>query len=140
MIDVSKQEFEASFKKHFGVYNNGNCTNNSRRLLLFYAVECGLKSLIMKKEKAFMFSKLSQEAKSCKHNLKALLKLLDQEENYRNLKAIRTSHKKEEVTCGHYNEFWRYGVGCSEEDLKNGTEDLIEQELVKIAKWIEANI
>lgn len=134
MKDVSKQEFEKSFEKHYKNYKNIQPSNSSTRLLLFYAVECGLKSLIMSQEHVFLFSKLSEEEQNCKHDLKKLLKILGVEEKYK-LKAIKTN-RGESITCGHYNEFWRYGLQCAQKEIDENKEMQIEEELKKIAEWI----
>ena len=50
-INVTRKEFSESFREHYLLYRyivNSSISPKSRRLLLFYSVECGLKALIMK--------------------------------------------------------------------------------------------
>lgn len=50
-INITRSEFQRSFKNHYGMYKNTgtDMPYHSRLLMLFYSVECGLKSLILKK-------------------------------------------------------------------------------------------
>lgn len=47
-LNVTRREFQDSYRRHYKLYQNTNVSDKSRRLVLFYSVECGLKSLIMK--------------------------------------------------------------------------------------------
>lgn len=51
-LNVTRREFQNSFRSHYSYYKQSGsyCSGNekTRRLILFYAVECGLKCLIMK--------------------------------------------------------------------------------------------
>lgn len=44
-INVTRREFQDSYHRHYKMYKETTGNEKSRRLLLFYSVECGLKSL-----------------------------------------------------------------------------------------------
>lgn len=136
MKDVTIQQFEKSFSRHYATYKTITPANHSAYVLLFYAVECGLKSLIMKEERVFLFSKLSEDAKQCKHDVKKMLKILGIEASY-HLETIKTN-RDEVITSGHYNEYFRYGMECKSEELVK--ERIVIDELQKIADWIKTII
>ena len=47
-INVTRREFQDSYRRHFKMYKETAGNDKTRRLILFYSVECGLKSLLMK--------------------------------------------------------------------------------------------
>lgn len=49
-INITRMEFQRSFKNHYNMYKKAgvDMPYRSRLLMLFYSVECGLKSLILK--------------------------------------------------------------------------------------------
>ena len=49
-INITRSEFQRSFRNHYTMYQKSgtNMPYHSRLLILFYSVECGLKSLILK--------------------------------------------------------------------------------------------
>jgi hypothetical protein len=49
-IDVGCRELEKAFRKHIILFESGT-TSSSHFLLLFYAVECGLKSLYLRENR-----------------------------------------------------------------------------------------
>ncbi len=54
MIEAKKQELKKSFKVHYSKYKeklNDSTTNTtkSEKLILFYAIECGTKALLLEK-------------------------------------------------------------------------------------------
>ena len=49
MIPVTRREFRDGFKTHYNCYKGIQGYDKSRRLLLFYSVECGLKCLLLKR-------------------------------------------------------------------------------------------
>lgn len=47
-INVTRREFQDSYRRHYKMYRETVGNDKSRKLILFYSVECGLKSLLMK--------------------------------------------------------------------------------------------
>lgn len=68
MIDVGPDELKNSFYVHSEAAKNGN--SSSHFLLLFYAVECGLKARILRENDLKKISERKKELKD--HNLPAL--------------------------------------------------------------------
>lgn len=50
-INITRSEFQRSFKNHYTVYKETgtDIPYRSRLLMLFYSVECGLKGFILKR-------------------------------------------------------------------------------------------
>lgn len=136
MIDVSKEEFMRGFHKHYSMYQESNQSKDSKCLILFYAVECGLKGILMYRRNIHMYSKLNEEDK-CGHDIKKLLKKIGIESRY-SLSNFRTKHG-DRVGTKQYHEVWRYGVDISKEDKNNQIDEQIEKELHNIAIWISEN-
>ena len=83
-INVTRREFLESYRNHYKLYCNTTTTESrkTRRLILFYAVECGLKSLIMKQTGNNTFQQLEQYCqtnpgkKLAGHDIRAMIKLI----------------------------------------------------------------
>jgi hypothetical protein len=116
---------------------------NAHRLLLFYAVECGLKAILMRRcEKTR--TDLCPDIYECQHDVNKLLdrlkaggslKLPDQ----LSMKAIKGKNGNEErkFTPGDVNQMWRYGGCCTAKDIVD--QDL-ENKLLKIVNWIDGEL
>lgn len=52
-LQADQSYYKNAFKKHFHAYSNWQATGSdpSKRLILVYCVECGLKYEVMKKER-----------------------------------------------------------------------------------------
>ena len=139
MIPVTRREFRDGFKTHYNCYKGIQGYDKSRRLLLFYSVECGLKCLLLKRIQKNTYAELlacdgMDTLKDDGHNLKKLLKKLDAEDRFR-LKGIRT-RKKEQVSPKDFNQLWRYGV----ETLDYKEEEQAEETLKDIAGGLEEQL
>ena len=78
MIPVTRREFRDGFKTHYNCYKGIQGYDKSRRLLLFYSVECGLKCLLLKRVQKNTYAELlacdgMDTLKDDGHNLKKLL-------------------------------------------------------------------
>ena len=62
-LQADRQDYRNAYNKHWNAYLNWNNTGsvNSRRLLLTYSVECGLKCALMEKEKVYRVSDAQKE-------------------------------------------------------------------------------
>lgn len=80
MLDVSAEEFRSSRNRQEAAAE-GVGDSSARRLLLFYAVECGGKYQLLVNERKHLFSKLSDEDKGIGHDLLKLLKRIGLEKN-----------------------------------------------------------
>lgn len=140
MLNTTRNEFKKSFNAHFNLYveSEGTSSLNTRRLMIFYCVECGLKNLLLKQIGKNTYEDLQQYKDSIHkdvagHNLKELTKEIGIESAYP-LKSIKL--KKGSVQPRQYNELWRYGVTVeNEEDAQRE-----EKTLYDIALWIKQRI
>ncbi|GBC62771.1 hypothetical protein DENIS_3748 [Desulfonema ishimotonii] len=111
MIHVSRKEMEKSFKKHRHIWNSSKNKgpSYSHKMVLFYAVECGLKSLFMTKFRVVKTDRTGVTGKSVSdfgHNLNPLLKQL-------RLERYRLPQVKDEsgtqISPENVHQAWRYG-------------------------------
>ena len=136
-INITRSEFQLSWKNHYSLYKRTNSvvSPRTRRLLLFYSVECGLKSLIMKNigkntyEELRMYSE-EQGKHIHGHDLKAMMQEIGIEHKYP-LKRICLA-KEGQCAPERYNELWRYGAGVEDAEEEVKAEKILE----KVAEWI----
>ncbi len=134
-INVTRREFQDSYRRHYKMYKETIGNDKSRRLILFYSVECGLKSLLMKD---FGNNTYEEFVKCCGterkdltgHNITAMLKKLNPQNSYclRNIRLKRGGYAPPEK----FNELWRYGAASEDGE----EEEKAEKTLEKIAEWI----
>jgi len=137
-LNVTRNELQKSYKNHYTLYKYGENTVSpkARRLLLFYAVECGLKSLILKNlgkntyEELRMYSENNQ-IRIHGHDIKAMTREVGIDHIY-SLKKIRLMNQGGNVSPERFNELWRYGVTVEDEEGEKNVEITLED----IAKWI----
>lgn len=136
-LNVTRKEFQDSYRRHYKLYQSTHVSDKTRRLVLFYSVECGLKSLLMKEKGKNTY----EEFESCSdrsligHDIKAMLK----EVNPRNefvLKNISLDKGGGSVPPKKFNELWRYGATVADVE----EEEKAEKILVKIAEWIQSRL
>lgn len=79
-LRADQRDYKNAFKKHYHAYSNwqGTGSNLSRRLILAYCVECGLKYEVMKQECLIQTTDAQGEVKTAlgQHDLRKLLKCL----------------------------------------------------------------
>lgn len=131
MLDVSKEEFRRSRNRQEQAAIENKNDDSSRRMLLFYAVECGGKYQILKRENFKLFSALPSKYKGYKHDIRAILKEIGLEEKCSF--PIVTSAHGENISADRYQEMWRYGINCDDSKTQGA---LIEAELVKALKLL----
>lgn len=139
MIKVTRKEFEKGWTRARTVYSEiapGAQTNNAHRLLLFYAVENGLKALIMRLER---IRDGDADFEREQHNLN---RLLDRANANSKLRVARNVTIRNQVasmprncSTGEINQMWRYGC------LAERPSDVdIELTLKSVAQWIEEQL
>lgn len=139
MINVSRREFEKGWARAKSVYDGvaaGVQRNNAHRLMLFYAVENGLKALIMRLER---IRDGEADFSDEQHNLN---KLLDRVKATTALRLgrevrIRNDLSRSQRSCcvGDINQMWRYGCVADQPD-----DYQLEDKLKNIALWIEEQL
>ncbi len=84
MLIADKRDYRKGYKKHYELYKrlkSNNSDINSRRLLLVYSVECGLKYMLLDKwreenpRKIFESEDESKKRILKSHNLEKILKI-----------------------------------------------------------------
>ena len=140
-LNITRKEFSDSCRKHYSLYKAtmGTESANGRRLLLFYAAECGLKSCILGKIGKNTYLDLEKYCdengkKKYGHDIKQLTKDADMEHNC-NLKPIRLYDGKE-VQSRQFNELWRYGAKVADEKECEEAEETLR----KIVEWLVVRI
>ena len=119
--------------------------SNALRLLLFYAVECGLKAILMKRcgrrnRRTDYFPDIGE----AQHDINKLLDSLSANSRLRLPRRIQMSelldsgNNKEgrALMTGQLNQMWRYGgrsVGVV-------TDDILEKKLLLISEWIKREL
>ena len=137
-INITRNEFQRSFKNHYGMYKKADedVSRQSRLLILFYSVECGLKSYILKEigKNTYEDLKMYYQNKTGRnvpgHDVKAMTKEVGIETKY---PLKRISLKDGGIVMpNQYNELWRYGA-----EIENAEEEENEEKtLIQIAEWL----
>lgn len=145
LLVVHRRDFENSFKKHYETYNkvDTNMSVYSKRLILFYCVECGLKCELLKHWKIedpadiIKNQEHPKNRKLCTHNLSVIINELKMGSTFK-FPVFKTNHQ-ETIDIRTYHEFYRYGVKIKDEkDRKK--EDTFEEELKKVAEWLAGKV
>ncbi len=141
MLIADKRDYRNGYKKHYGLYKklyNTNADINSRRLLLAYSVECGLKYLLLDRWHEDNPKKILDGVDKQKreilttHNLEKILKELGQQGNFKFVQ-IKTIHR-DLVTAETYHQLHRYCIKIQENELIK--EKKFEETLNNVACWI----
>jgi hypothetical protein len=113
---------------------------NPHRLLLFYAVECGLKAVWLKRQRRTLFE--GADIGRTGHNLRQVLKelnigaVLSLPKNFR---LPTATHGKAQLhrtgTFGDLHQAWRYGGKC-----ETPTDHECEQQLQRVLDWIQGEL
>lgn len=142
MLIADKKDYRRGYKKHYGLYkrlHKENADANSRRLLLAYSVECGLKYMLLdrwhEENPQMIFDGTDEKKKSIlkSHNLEKILKELGQQGNFKFFQ-LKTIHK-DAVSSETYHQLYRYCIRLQEEDQNK--EACFEETLKSIACWID---
>jgi len=142
-INITRKEYRESCKNHYVAYfklSEDEKYQRPGRLLLFYAVECGLKCLIMKDENLADYNALQKYAENIRrreiagHNIKAMLINRNLEGKYI-LKDIRLA-KGGKVSSDEFNQLWRYGAKVLDEEEGKKNEKVLRQIVEYLLKRI----
>lgn len=134
MISFSRRELLAAWNMATQA-STALVRSNAHRLLLFYAVECGLKAVYLKRNNKDPLD--SQTAAPIMHDLNRILDLLHVDAMLRitplqfTLPPLKKPTLRRVCTVGELNQVWRYGG-----KLTNPTDTEVEQKLEAIQKWI----
>ncbi|QNP30724.1 hypothetical protein IAR63_06975 [Cylindrospermopsis curvispora GIHE-G1] len=148
-IIFTQREMQKAWRDHFFAYQKATFIhkNNAHRLNLFYAVECGLKAVLMKRQGKNR-TDLCQDITECQHDIN---KLLDKVWSGELLKLPKISISEivdtkgnpidRKINSGQINQVWRYGAEVirivEANRIQVATDKDIEDRLLKISKWIQ---
>lgn len=139
-LRADQRDYKQAFTKHLHAYNNWGSTgsDSSKRLILAYCVECGLKCAIMKQEHLNTVSEAQKTTSDAlgSHDFRKMLKILKQIGSY-SFPAIKTSYN-ENVDPRNYHEFCRYCI--KPEDTSMSAIRQYDEILEEIANWIKEHI
>jgi hypothetical protein len=125
--------------------------SNSHRLLLFYAVECGLKAVLMKRG-SVTCTRYCKEINKCQHDINKLLDALGAGQKLKlpsrfNMNSIneRGSKQERKLDPGKINQMWRYGGKVIDAIDESGnsvslTDEHLEERLTEISRWIQREL
>lgn len=142
MLIADKRDYRKGYEKHYQSYKRlkgENADIYSRRLLLVYSVECGLKYKLLDKWNEQNPQKIlagidDKKIKILKsHNLEKILKELGQQGNFK-FPRLKTVHR-DIVDAESYHQFYRYCINAYEKQLDK--EEKVEDALNDIACWIK---
>lgn len=140
MICADQQDYKNAFKKHLHAYTNWGVTGSgtSRRLILIYCVECGLKSLLMKQQRIYRVADAQPHIVNefYSHDFYRLLKSLNQAGIY-SFPPISTIHG-DRVRPDTYHQLCRYSVRIAENH--QGLVNQYDGQLEKIAEWLREQV
>ncbi|MCI8517727.1 MAG: hypothetical protein HFG75_12835 [Hungatella sp.] len=142
MLHADKRDYRNGYYKHFRLYKKLHQENgdlNSRRMILIYSVECGLKYKLLDKwnenDPRNVLDGKDEKKKSVltSHNLEKIIKELGQQGNFK-FPQLETIHK-DFVSSESYHQLYRYCIRTQEKDREK--EEKLEETLRNIADWIE---
>lgn len=117
-----------------------NPRQNSHRLLLFYAVECGLKAVWLRRQNRTLFE--GADIDRMGHNLQQVLKdlrvgsALSLPDSFQLPAVTRgTVSVPRKSKFGDVHQAWRYGGKCNAP-----TDQDCEQQLLKVLNWIQGEL
>lgn len=123
-----------------------NIRTNAHRLLLFYAVECGLKAVLMRRASVTCTNECESIGEA-QHDINKLLDALNAGRalklpNTLSMTPIKNQEAKQprQVHCGQFNQMWRYGgfVDTTYESISS--DKSLEDSLLKISRWIQREL
>lgn len=114
---------------------------NAHRLLKFYAVECGLKAVYMKRNNLRVLD--NHVADDLKHDLNKIMGTMSIGRSYMLSTSIKMSDVKDSknkdtqrmFSCGELNQAWRYGGKCI-----SPSDSELEVKLDNILLWVSKEI
>lgn len=135
IIPAGVSELRQAFYAHRNAIGDGKSISD--RLLLFYAVECGLKSIWLKQNNLFKINQIDKKLLSkYGHNLDRWAKELKIDGIIiRNTPKFRLARGGSSLDIEKAHQAWRYGIRMRSEDEK-----VVVEWLETVCDWIKENI
>ena len=135
MISAGYTELRKAFLNHTKISDSGE--NDSHHLLLFYGLECGLKSIYLKRNRIYQSNQITDENLRSTHDLFLFIKNLRLPAQIAGASSPTFRLERDgtslEIKLAH--EAWRYGIMIRKEDA----EKLILW-MCAIHTWVKENI
>lgn len=139
MVHVTLKDMERAFRQHQQVFESpGKALNNTHRMVLFYAVECGLKAYFMKKKDIRSTnprSHLTENVLDFKHDLNGLLTKLNINFTVPLTVPCAQSMDNRQIESTELHEAWRYG-----KELDKQKETKCVESLTRILNELKAKL
>lgn len=140
MIIFTRRELERAWKQAWNAYYLCENKTNAHRLLLFYAVETGLKAVLLKRENK---QDSDGEFSEFQHDLNKIMDYLGIGKNlhFNRIKLNILQGKQRNASngdiakSGELNQIWRYGA-----QAQNPTDEELEKKLLAIQEWIKQEL
>lgn len=111
MLHVSPAELEKAFRRHVSS-GQGDAANDSKLLLLVYAVECGLKRLLLRQRGLKSTHRLDDD--DLTHDLNSLLRKLGGRPSFPSIPIGKLDGRASQVSVDQLHEALRYGVSLAD--------------------------
>ena len=139
-IKANQRDFKDAFQKHYHTFLNWGATGSiiSKRLILVYCVECGLKWKLMERLKIQRVEDAQEDVEKelCSHNLTKLLKRLNMA-YWSSFPQIQTVYN-DSITIETYHQLCRYSISPHRKD-ENKIQSY-DQKLAEIAEWLSGRV
>lgn len=137
-ICADQRDYRDAFRKHYSTYIRYKETGShiSCRLILVYSVECGLKYMLMRRERIFRVTDAQESIQKflASHDFYRLLRALNQAGNY-SFPPIKTVHN-DIVRADTYHQLCRYAIRTDNQKLIEQYDDQLQQ----IADWLGEHV
>ncbi len=138
MIVFTLRELKRAWREAGSAFELSDNKTNAHRLLLFYAVETGLKAVLLKRESK---EDTEGEFSDFQHDLNKLI-YLKVGTSLRLATNIRLDDLKQPIpprqrkaSCGDLNQVWRYGAQAREP-----SDETLEAQLLAIQEWLHGEL
>lgn len=143
MIHASDSDLRQAFHKHYSAVRETK--ESCSYLLLFYSVECGLKSILMRRRKAISTAQIRDQS-LLSHNFAPLIKELrlprsvvgdighTDDRSQPKLPNFRLHRDSSSWEMSEAHQAWRYSVRVNSED-----QTILVEWLEKVCTWIKEN-
>jgi hypothetical protein len=133
-IPASYRELANAYHSHVEVSSKG--TSMTHKLVLFYCVECGLKSIYLHWNGLQSTDQLDNETEKFGHNLREWAKKLHlSAELIGGLDNLRLNKNDIQYSAEYAHQIWRYGIRVRSEDEK-----CLVDGLINMKDWIKDQI
>ena len=138
MIEITQREMDRAYRDHSRASKTLTADSFSRLTCLFYAAECGLKSVLMKRGQRVT----TKDVEKYGHNLNSMLDEVKCGDRLRlpdniSLEPLRYPHNRQRnADQGELNQIWRYGVKFNDPTHQ----DDVVSKLENICLWVKQEL